>query len=1124
MKKSALLLTAMLWLGASVNAQTILSEDFETGNKGDKPQPVAAGTGWTVVNSYKGTVTKYNWHNYYSDPNGEYSSATITGDCCAGVDAPFVLSEDGAGPREEVLLTPELNLNDDYQLEFKFKVSPVNHKDGQRYDLQVRVVTGDNLSGAETIFSIQNEKMLRESGVTVFPIDNWNVYTAKVGLEDFKGEKVKLAFVYKLYEECGNSAWVDDVVVKKYTPSTGPKASVSMDRLDFGTLYVGEKFYSDVITLTNTGKDGLTITSVDLPEGLGLTIDPAAVNLDSFKHVDFRVSYTASMASPANGDVVLHTTGGDVTLKFTAAKQFVPDGCTLELFENYYPPAGWESKYWSWTSTTLEGDHSVYASGDFSASTLRSPRLDLTNGGRLKFTYFNSFTDEAAAPEYDIEVQVSTDGGKTWSTKWVSDYQNGLDKVLTAEVDLGTGTDNSYVRWFYPAVESDDEGAMPHSTFYMDRVLLPNLYGSDGVPTAASSPVPANNAEDIYPREVELSWAPAQFAKGYKLYVGTNAAADDLVNGLDLGNKLNYTIPSCAYSTLYRWKVVAYNDNGDCDTAPTWKFTTQPDASVLEYPYIENFVGEGLPTGWSVIGSEGSYSRVWEKNDLTPYVASEKEKYGVFYTMWLEKGLSNSLITPEFQLPNDDSMQISFIWGDNHPRSLMIDASGLVKKNNVEPNNGVSEIKFSVYADGEWHELSHISENMVDEDRKYWINEKIDLTPYKGKRVQFRWTHYSYSGKDDGGALTHVVLERIEGDKAKFNVTNWEAGKVNFEKSVESGQILTILNEGINPLKVKTVSFGTNNFSSSLKAGDEIAVDEGLPFSIRFDALDAAKQIEDDMTIEFESGYRAVLPVSGTALSNGIYYFSFEPNPLDYVWTDEFTMIDADKAPGYTFSSYWVHYSADGQRCAFSLESDSMEDGMYGMMKPVSGMYALVGSSGQNVDADNWIISRKMKATSSSKFDFWCRNWESLESVLPDPKSSVTVLVSTSGNTDTKDFQVEMKKTEIPFQHQYEWMHYEVDLSKYDGQDVYVALRHTTDSPGNLAFFDDFTFTGFDHNLSSVEDMEVVGEDADVEVYSLGGVLVAKGKGLSILSDLDRGFYVVRVSENGAVRTLRIAK
>ncbi len=1122
MKKLTLLMAGLLCLGSAANAQTILSEDFETGNKGDKWQPVAAGAGWTVVSSYSGNNANYNWHNYYSDPKGEYTSATISGECCAGVDAPFVSSTDGNGPREEILLTPELDLNDNYQLEFKFKVSPVNCKDGQRYDLQVRVVTDDNLAGSETIFSIQNEKMLRESGVLVFPITDWNIYTPKIGLEDFKGEKVKLAFVYKMLDEAANVAWLDDVVVKKYTPATGPMAQLSLNRLEFGNIYIGEKVYSDVITLTNAGKDGLTISSVDLPEGLGITLDPSQVNLDTYGHVDFRISYAASMATPASGNVVLHTSGGDVTIAFNATKQFVPDGCTLETFEKYFPPAGWQSNGWNWTTYTLEGDNTVACGGDFSASTLRSPRLDLSNGGSVSFTYFNSFTDEAQYPEYDIELQLSTDGGNSWTPKWTSDYKDGLNKILTETIDLGTGSDNSYIRWFYPAVESDDEGAAPHSTFYLDRVVLPALYGADGVPMAATKPSPANNSEEIYPRDVVLSWAPAQFAKGYKLYVGTNAAADDLINGMDLGNELTYTIPQCAYSTLYRWKVVAYNENGSCDTATTWKFTTQPDASVMEYPYVENFMGDDIPTGWTSQPS-ADYNRVWEKNSLNPY-KTDTETYGVFYTMWLNAGDQNSLTTPEFQLPDDDSMQISFIWGDEHPTDLVVDQTGLQKKTNVEPNNGVSELIFSIYADGQWNEISNLSDEHFDGERKYWVNEKFDLTPYKGKRVQFRWTHKSYRGSDSGGSLTHVVLERILGDKAKFNMASWDAGKVNYDKSIDSGNQFTLLNEGINTLTVKSANFGTPNFSTSLKAGDVIEPDNGLQFSIRFDAIDTAAPVEDDLTVEFESGYKATFPVSATALPLGVYYYSFEPNDLDYKWNEDFTMIDADKAPGYSFSSYWVHYSADGQRCAFSVESDSMEDGMYGMMRPISGQHALVGSSGQQVGADNWIISKKMKATENSTFDFWCRNWESLESVLPDPKHNVTVLVSTTGNTDTKDFEVVLKRTEIPFQHMYEWNHYEVDLSKYADKDIYVALRHTTDGPSNLAFFDDFTFTGFDAAGSGVGEIDAMSDNAQVEVYSLSGVLVAKGFGISTLQGLDKGLYVVRVAENGAMRTFKIAK
>lgn len=1120
MRKFYFTMAALLCLGTA-SAQTILSEDFETGNKGDTPRPVTVGEGWTTVDSYKGSNAKYNWGNYYSDPKGEYTSSTISGEGCAACDAPFTYGNgDGIGPREEFLITPELDLNDNYQLTFKFRVSPVNHKEGSRYDLQVRVITGDNLSGAETIFSIQNEKMLRESGVTVFPIDDWNVNTAKIGLEDFKGEKVKLAFVYKMLDETANVVWLDDVEVKKYTPAAGPVASLSLNRINFGTMYVGEKAYSDVITLTNTGKDGLQITGIDCPNGVTTTLDEENINLNAYKHVDFHLVYNASMTSAASGNVVIHTNGGDVTIAMTASKQFVPEGSTLETFEQYFPPAGWQANGWSWTQNTLEGDHSVYCSGDFSTATLRSPRLDLSNGGTLSFTYFNQF-DEDGFAEYDIEVQVSEDGGNSWNTVWTSDYQNGMNKILTANVDLGVKSDNSYVRWVYPAVETDDEGAAPHSTFFLDRVLLPNVYGADGTPKAATKPVPANNSEDIYPRDIQLSWAPAQFAKGYKLYVGTNANADDLINGIDLGNVLSYTIPQCAYSTLYRWKVVGYNDNGDGEYT-TWKFTTQPDASVTEYPYVQDFKTDELPTGWTQQASS-KYNRTWSVNNMYPY-RTDTDEYGAFSTMWLETGDSNSVTTQEFQLPDDDSMQISFIWADGHPSDLTVDQSGLVKKENVEPNNGVSELVFSIYADGEWHEVSNLSDNFYDGSHKYWINEKFDLTPYKGKRVQFRWTHKSYSGKDAGGTITHIVLERILGDKAKFNLSAWNAGKVNYDKAIDSGEMFTLLNEGINTLTVKSATFATPNFSTSLKAGDVIAPEAGLPFSIRFNALRTQAPVEDDLTVEFESGYTMTFPVSGEALKEGTFYYSFEPNDLDYRWDEDFTMIDADKAPGYSFSSYWIHYSMDGQRCAFSVESDSKEDGMYGMMSPISGMHALVGSSPQNSNADNWIISKKLHATSSSAFDFYGRNWESLESVLPDPKHCVTVLVSTAGNTDTKDFTTVMRTVEMPYLSGHEWNHYTVDLSAYDGQDIYVAMRHTTSSPSNLAFFDDFTFSGFDGDTNGIDNVQAVGENAEVEVYNAGGVLVARGTGLGVIRSLDKGFYIVRITENGETRALRIAK
>ena len=195
------LLAVLAFFATGARAQTILEEDFETGATKSQSTPLTRGEGWTTVNSYSGSNYRYNWFNEYSDPEST-SGSTISGSGCAACDAPTGGNNpDGAGPREEILLSPELDLNDTYQLQFSWKVSPMNNRDNSKYDLQVRVVMGDNLNSAVTMFSIQNEAMLRESGVTQFPIDTWELHTSKIDLSDFKGQKVKLAFVFKMLKD-----------------------------------------------------------------------------------------------------------------------------------------------------------------------------------------------------------------------------------------------------------------------------------------------------------------------------------------------------------------------------------------------------------------------------------------------------------------------------------------------------------------------------------------------------------------------------------------------------------------------------------------------------------------------------------------------------------------------------------------------------------------------------------------------------------------------------------------------------------------------------------------------------------------------------------------------------------
>ena len=1122
MKKSYLFtLFSSFFIGTlSVNAQTILDEDFETSNvDSENPitRPVAKGGGWTTIDSYTGSKAAYKWANYYNE------KGTIGGTHVAQCDGAMYADDgaDGTGPREEMLLTPELNLDNTYQLSFDWKVSPMASSKNSLYDFQIRVIVNDDVKNAETIFSIQNKEDLKESGVNEYPISSWDAHTSKIDLSEWRGKKVKIAFVYKMLTTNANVVFLDNVSVKQFTPPTGPVAQINTTSYNYGNVYIGEKFYSEAFRLTNTGKDGLKINSVDMPQGVAMNIDYTKVNLDKSGVAQFKLSYTAGLTTSASPNVVLHTNGGDVTIGLKANKMMAPDGLTEETFENYFPPVGWKNEGWTRAADALEGDYSAYATGALADQYLTSPRLDLTEGGKVQFTYNNQFDSEdgSSYQSNDITLDLSTDGGKTWESKWTFDYEK-MSYGETVTVDLGKGTDNSYVRWHNTAVGSDDDGAYEFSSFYLDRVFLPKYYGAESAPDTTSFVSPKDGADNVYPENVKLEWTPVLFAKGYNLYVGTSEGVYNVIDGINVKDGVSYTLPKADYETTYYWKVVPYNDNGTAADAKEWHFTTQKDGSTSAYPYTEDFskCGKNLPAGWlSESTSEYGASRNWSVLDLKGNPAP------CLYNMWLNKGETSTVTTSEFKLPANKSMSISFDWVDQHPTNAIVDHLGTAQKHNV--SNAPTKVGFEIGVDGQWTELSAISQNLdEDETPIYWINEKIDLSKYAGKTVKFRWIHYSYSGSDHGCGLDNIVIEEKVGDKAIFNKSGWNAGKVNYGKAVNSGDILTLINKGENTLKVKSVSFATDNFTSSLAPGDEIAPRAGKLFSVQFNAKQASADVKDNMTVEFESGYTMTLPVEGTALASDILYYSFEDNALEYDWTKDFNLIDVDRAATEPFNCYGTEFPSNKGVFAFAVAYERPE---HNNVAPVSGDAFLIPGNPQAEDekGDNWIVSKKLKATANSTFDFYARNWESNQSVLPGAMHKVEVLVSETSNSDRSTFTTVLKQQEIPFLDGTEWKHYTVSLSDYAGRDIYVAVRDYTEQWALAAFYDDFTFSHFEGLATGISSVNAgIDADAAVTVFNLSGVKVAEGTGVGTLEHLEKGVYVVKVKTAEGEKTMKVAR
>ncbi|PKN77631.1 MAG: hypothetical protein CVU48_10980 [Candidatus Cloacimonetes bacterium HGW-Cloacimonetes-1] len=182
------------------------------------------------------------------------------------------------------------------------------------------------------------------------------------------------------------------------------------------------------------------------------------------------------------------------------------------------------------------------------------------------------------------------------------------------------------------------------------------------VPNPALIVSPANAATGVL-RTATLNWSSGGgLPSGYKLYLGTDNPPTNIVNGTDLGNVTTYDPADFTYSTVYYWKVVAYNAIGDATGSSVWSFTAEPNPTITSFPYAVDFGTTGAafpPTNWgkysgvlatpTVLGAAGTGSWVqddWKNTVTTPpnYAARIN-----LYSNW-----NGWLITPPIAVPTDN--------------------------------------------------------------------------------------------------------------------------------------------------------------------------------------------------------------------------------------------------------------------------------------------------------------------------------------------------------------------------------------------------------------------------------------------------------------------------------------
>ncbi len=1131
---------ALLALPLSVQGQTLLEENFEGVQKDGENSYSALGSlaGWETVEPNSDAAFPKRWCVYHAGSENNRNNV-------AYVDISDYSGQTYKG--SNYLLTPWVTLDGAASVQFTWASSAMA-RENKEYDLRVRVVEeGKEITSNPFIFSINDPDMVRESGVPevnygwyTVPWEGWAKNVSTLDLSQYAGKKIRIAFEY-WYNGCNklNSIELDNVKIFRSQAVDGPKPATSISEWDFGKVYVGSKMLSEVFTLRNSGKDLLTVSGYDASNGFSLICEKPAseISLRKNEEVRMQIVYDASMTSAATGNVTIHTNGGDAEVAVRASKQMLPEGYSFEGFEGcekVFPPAGWTvNGSWRVSESPIEGYLAAYSMADLepAAHDLITPRLDGSAGSlTFEFDYYDLSNDEdGLGCDNTVDVFFSKDGGLTWKLLKTYDYNGPYNERIHQKFTEQTdGSDNCFFKISYePLEEYDTEYGPEISIFYVDAVILPTLYGADAAPSKPELTAPAADARDIYPKGIALSWKPAQFADGYKLYVGSDGAATNLVNGLDLGNALEYTIAEAAYATTYNWYVEAYNGKGSSKSG-TRAFTTQADVTVRSLPWKEGFES-GLfpPVGW--VADNCQYTK-WSTSDFGPMEGK--------YAACVQAGLVGdvaTLTTPDIVLPAEPAY-LSYFWGDGSGAYLKIDESGTMK-NPTQGSNGIADLDLEIYADGQWHHLAKLSDPNAD-DNLYWYRERIDLTPYAGKTVALRWKRsiFNYS-KGRTAVIDNIAIENIVGEKLSLNFDSWDAMKVNYNASVSSGNIFTLLNDGSNEAEVASVTFNGTCFETSLKAGDKIASASGIPFYVKFNAGQTADEVSDVMTVTTRGGATVSMNLHGIAMPQDTRFYGFETDEVGSLQPKEFITVDEDRASCVPLG--YVTYPNRGLPQAFMVINYKKVD--WPNPYPNTGDQNLVSFATMTYTTADWIIKRDLTATADSKFEFWGRNYEHFDPYGPAVFSSAKCDVMVSQAEDPTDLtQYERVATytlECPVKEEYK--QFVTDLGEYAGKKIHVAMVSRVDTNGLAYLYDDFTYHHFTFDLSGISsvvsndvkvrvegDMVLVeGAEASLSIYNMAGMEMMNARGNSLnIGGLQAGVYLLRVNAGGAVSTLRFVK
>ncbi|MDD3004454.1 GEVED domain-containing protein [Flavobacterium sp.] len=368
---------------------------------------------------------------------------------------------------------------------------------------------------------------------------------------DTKGWNITLPFSFKFNNIHYTSIYVN---------SNGG-AIFGSDTNTGSSLISSSSSYSGAIAVMNRDLRGNFVTSGTTTSGSNLI-----TNVASFEGISQGMDIESGGGIQSNTTILgYNTVARTITMSKNATSSFATTAVRYATGAILYKVDGVSPNR---TFTIQWEGYNDYAT-DIVGSNYLSFQLKLEEGThKIKMVYGTSYTVQTYNKDYEIGLRGASN----------TDYNNRTFGVDNSWSNTIAGTSNSA-----KVSRNNINYPTPGLTF----VWTPSVITTVPNCIAASPTTPVNNATGITNKT--FTWSSASGGVlGYKLYVGSNEGASDLINGLDVGNVLTYTLSEINYlpNTQYFWKVIPYNNFGDANGCVAWKFTTLnvPSCATLTFP------------------------------------------------------------------------------------------------------------------------------------------------------------------------------------------------------------------------------------------------------------------------------------------------------------------------------------------------------------------------------------------------------------------------------------------------------------------------------------------------------------------------------------------------------------